>query len=127
MTDDDEFAELFRSLPSRGSSGTSWRDVAVELEGLGRTFGDVLRTAWQRSDDDPIVRQLRESVEDAIGQLDRATAESPETRDAREQLQRLVEAIRTAAERAGEEMRPELLAILRRANTELRRVTGVDD
>ena len=125
MTDDD-FAELFKSLPGRGR-GSSWREVGAEFEALGKTLGDVLRNAWQRSDDDPFVQQMRESVEAAIDQLDRATAESPETREARDQLGRLAEAIRSAAERAGDEVRPELLALLRRANTELRRVTGLDD
>lgn len=127
MTDDD-FAELFKSLPRRGTSGgTSWRDVGDELAALGKTFGDVLRATWQRSSDEPFMRDLRESVEDAIGQLDRATAESDEAREARDQLVRLAEAIRSAAERAGDEVRPELLTLLRRTNTELRRITGVDD
>ena len=42
--DDDDFAELFKKLPSR----SSWHDVASEFEALGKTLGDALRTAWQR-------------------------------------------------------------------------------
>ena len=120
MTDDD-FAELFKSLPPRGSGGTSWRDVAAEFETLGKTFGDVLRTAWQRSESEPFVSQMRESIEDAIGRLDRAAADNAETREARDQLMGLVDTIRTAAERAGEDLRPELIDLLRRANSELQR------
>lgn len=125
MTDDD-FAELFKKLPPR-SRETSWQDVASELGALGRTFGDVLRTAWDRSDSDPMVQTLRESVESAIGDLNGAAEGSAETRQARDQLVKLVESIRSAMEKAGEEVRPELVTLLRQANTELRKITGVDD
>jgi hypothetical protein len=123
---DDDFAELFKKLPS-SSSGTSWQDVRAELTLLGKTVGDVLRTAWERSESEPIVRQMRESVESAIADLDHAAEGSPETRQARDQLMRLAEAIRSAAETAGEQVRPELLSLLRQANGELRRFTDVDD
>ena len=120
---DDDFAELFRRLPGRESS---WREVGAELEALAGTLGDVLREAWRRSDNDPLVRQMRESVEDAIDRLGRASEGSSETREARDQLFKLAEAIRSAAEQAGEQIRPELLALLRRANSELRRYTDAD-
>jgi hypothetical protein len=126
MTDDD-FAELFKRLPGRNSGGSSWRDVGAELEALGRTFGDMLRAAWQESENDPVMRQMRSSVEDAIDRLGRSAEDNAETREAREQLVRLAEAIRSAAERAGDELRPELLALLRRANSELRRYANLDD
>jgi hypothetical protein len=125
MTDDD-FAELFKKLPP-SSRETSWQDVASELGALGRTFGDVLRTAWQRSDSDPMVQTLRESVESAIGDLNGAAEGSAETRQARDQLVKLVESIRGAMDKASEEVRPELVTLLRQANKELRKITGVDD
>ena len=124
---DDDFAELFRKLPSGSSSGTSWQDVGAELGALGKTFGDVLRTAWQRSESDPLVRDMRESVEAAIGDLNNATSGNAETREAREQLARLVESIRGALSQAGDEMRPELVTLLRQANRELRRFTALDE
>ena len=125
---DDDFAELFRKLPSSGSSsGTSWQDVGAELGALGKTFGDGLRTAWQRSESDPMVRDMRDSVEAAIGDLDKATSSNAETREAREQLTRLVESIRSAMSQASDEMRPELVTLLRQANRELRRLTALDD
>src|SRR4051794_35186601 len=112
---DDDFAELFKKLPP-SSRETSWQDVASELGAIGRTFGDVLRTAWERSDSDPMVQTLRESVESAIGDLNGAAEGSAETRQARDQLLKLVESIRSAMEKAGEEVRPELVTLLRQAN-----------
>ena len=93
---------------------------------MGKTLGDVLQSAWQRSDSEPFVSQMRESIDDAIERLDRAAADNTETREARDQLVRLAEAVRSAAERAGDEVRPELLSLLRTANAELRRFGGLD-
>ena len=46
---------------------------------------------------------------------------------AREQLSRVAESIRQATERASQELRPELIKLLRQANAELRRFTGTDN
>ncbi len=82
--DDDDFAELFKKLPSRPSSGTSWHDVAAEFQALGKTLG------------------------------------TPEAEQARDQFVRLTESIRAAAERAGDELRPELVTLLRQASASVR-------
>ena len=124
MHDDDEYAELFKKLPGESSSGSSWRDVAAEFEALGKTVGEVLRGAWQGSNGDEGLGQLRSAFESVAEDLNKAAEGTPETQQAREQLMRLVEAIREAAQRAGEEVRPELISLLRQANAELRKVTG---
>jgi hypothetical protein len=124
---DDDFAELFKKLPSRSSGGTSWRDVAAEFEALGKSFGDMLRGARQRGDADTGLRQLRDSLQSMILELNRAVDGTPEAQLAREQLERLIESIRAAATRAGDEVRPELLSMLRQANAELRRLSRLDD
>jgi hypothetical protein len=124
---DDDFAELFKKLPSKPSAETSWQDVAAVFEALGRTFGDVLRGAWRRQDDDAGLRQLRESLQSMVRDLNQAVDGTPEAQLARDQIVRLTETIRTAAERAGNEVRPELLGLLRQANAELRRLTRVDE
>ena len=49
---DDEYAELFKKLPGKRSNEATWQDVAAELGALGRTFGDVVRNAWQGQDTD---------------------------------------------------------------------------
>jgi hypothetical protein len=126
IEDDDEFAELFKKLPSGPSSGTSWEDVAAELGALGGTLGDLLRTAWQRSEGDTLIGGLRESLSSIVEDVNRATEGSPETQRARNELTRLVESIRAAAIQSGNEMRPELLNLLREANAQLRRL-GRDD
>lgn len=123
---DDDFAELFKKFPSGRSAGTSWQDVAAEFAALTSTVGDVLRNAWQRQDDDPGVVRLRESLQGMIGNLNRAVEGTPEAAEARDQLVNLTEAIRATAERASEELRPELVTMLRQANAELRRVTHLD-
>jgi hypothetical protein len=59
--------------------------------------------------------------------VNQAADGTPESREARDQLTRLTESIRAAVERAGEEVRPELLSLLREANAGLRRVTRLDE
>jgi ElaB/YqjD/DUF883 family membrane-anchored ribosome-binding protein len=123
---DDDFAELFKKLPSKPSTETSWQDVAAEFEALGKTIGDVLRGAWQRQDDDVGVQRLRESLQSMVKDLNQAVDGTPEAQQARDQIGRLAETIRTTAEQAGNEVRPELLGLLRQANAELRRLTRLD-
>lgn len=125
--DDDDFAELFKKLPGRQSTGTSWQDVATEFEALGRTLGDVLRGVWRGQDDAAGLGRLREALDVLLLELNRSVEGTPEARQAREQVVRLAESIRSAAERAGEEVRPELLSMLRQANAELRRRAGLED
>jgi hypothetical protein len=125
--DDDDFAELFKKLPSRESTGTSWQDVGAEFEALGKTLADALRGAWQRQDTDARLGGLGELLGSMIQDVNRAIDGTPEAQQARDQLVRLTESIRAAAERAGDEVRPELLAMLRQANAELRRRTRLDE
>ena len=125
--DDDDFAQLFKQLPSRASTGTSWQDLTAEFEALGKTLCDVLSSTWQRQDDAPGLGRLRESLEVLIQDVNRSIDGTPEGRQARDQLIRLTGSIRAAAERAGDELRPELVSLLRQANTELRRFTRLDE
>ena len=125
---DDDFAELFK--PQKPTPETSWEDVAREFQLLGSTLGGAVRAAWQRQDSPERVRELQESLESIVAEVNRAVNEgiaTPEAQQARAQLTRLTESIRTAAERTTEELRPELVALLRQANAELRRLTGQDD
>jgi hypothetical protein len=125
--DDDDFAELFKKQPNASSSGTSWQDVASEFEALGKTLGDMLRGAWQGQDNDAGLGHLRDALDSMIGELNRAVDGTPEAQQARDQLVHLTESIRAAAARAGDEMRPELVSLLRQANAELRRLTHLDE
>jgi hypothetical protein len=125
--DDEDFAELFKKPPDKSSSGTTWQDVTAELEALGKSFGDVLRNAWQGQDTDAGLAQLRTSLESMVQDLNRAIDGTPEAGQARDQLVQLAETIRAKAEQATDELRPELLAMLRQANAELRRLTRLDD
>jgi hypothetical protein len=124
---DDDFAELFKKLGSKPSSGTSWQDVAAEFDALGKTLGDVVRDAWQRQDNDAALGRLRDSLRSIVEELNRAVDGTPEAQQARDQFAHLTESIRAAAERAGDELRPELLSVLRQANSELRRHTRLED
>jgi ElaB/YqjD/DUF883 family membrane-anchored ribosome-binding protein len=125
--DDDDFAELFKKLPSRPSTGTSWQDVAAEFEALGKTLGDVLHGVWERQDSDAGLGRLRDSLQSMIQELNRAVEGTPEAQQARDQLVHVTESIRAAAERASDELRPELVSMLRQANAELRRLTRLDE
>src|SRR5262249_22214902 len=127
IDDDDEYAELFKKLPSGSASRTSWRDVAAEFEALGGTLGDMLRSAWRQSDGDALVRGLRASLGSILDDVNRAAGGTAEGERARDELARLVESIRAAAAQAGDEVRPELLNLLRQANAELRRVSHLDE
>ena len=124
---DDDFAELFKKLGSGPSTGTSWHDVGSEFEALGKTLADALRDAWQRQDTQASLGPLRDALVSMISQVDRAFDGTPEAQQAREQLVRLTESIRTAVARAGDEVRPELLSMLRQANAELRRLTRLEE
>ena len=124
---DDDFAELFKKLPNSRSTGTSWADVAAEFEALGKTLDDVLRGVWRGQETDAGLGRLRDSLESMIQELNHAIDGSPEAQQARDQLAQLTQSIRAAAERAGNEVRPELLTILRQANAELRRRARLDE
>src|SRR5438105_3986539 len=126
MTDDD-FAELFRKLPGKSPTGASWQDVAAEFAALGKTFGDVLRSAWEREGDDAGLAGLRDSLQSMLQEVNRTVDGTPEAQQARDQLAQLTDSIRAAAERANEKLPPELVSLLRQANTELRRVTRLDE
>ena len=62
-----------------------------------------------------------------MADLNRAVEGTPEAQQAREQFVHLTESIRAAAERTSDELRPELLKMLRQANAELRRLTLPDE
>jgi hypothetical protein len=124
---DDDFAELFKRLSSGRSSGTSWQDVANEFEALSRTVGDIVRGAWQRQTADSGIGRLRDMLSSAIRELDQAVEGTPEAQQARVQFARVVESLRAAADRAGDELRPELSRMLRQANAELRRRSHLDE
>lgn len=123
---DDDFAELFKRLSSGQSAGTSWQEVAAEFEALTRTVGDVMRGAWQRQNPDSGVGRLRDMLASAVQELNGAVEGTPEAQQAREQFARVTDSLRAAADRAGDELRPELLRMLRQANAELRRRSGLD-
>jgi len=123
---DDEYAELFKKLPPKSSSSNSWQDVATEFENLGRTFADVIRQAWRQSDGETTLNQLRDGLQSVIDSVQRHTDGSPETAQARDQLVRLVESIREAVTQASDEVRPELVTLLRQANAELRKLGQID-
>jgi hypothetical protein len=59
--------------------------------------------------------------------VNRAAGGTAEQQQARDELTKLVESIRAAAAQAGDELRPELLKLLRQANAELRRVMHLDE
>jgi hypothetical protein len=124
---DDEYAELFK--PRKPSADTSWDDVAREFQLLGKTLGDAVWAAWGGQDGQTRVRELEKSLQSIVDEVSRAVDQgiaTPEAQQARQQLGRLIESIRVATERTTEELRPELLALLRQANAELRRLTGQD-
>lgn len=121
--DDDDFAELFKKLPSR----SSWHDVASEFEALGKTLGDALRTAWQRQANDVGLDRARETLRALIDDVNRAVEGTPEAQHARDRLVQLTDSIRAAAERTTDDLRPELLSMLRQANAELRRLARLDE
>ncbi len=115
---DDDFAELFKQLKSGQSAGATWQDVRSELEALGRTLGDAFRLG-------PTLQQLREMLDSATADWNTAVEGTPEAQQAREQFMRVTESLNAAFERAGEQMRPELVRLLRQANAEIRRRSGL--
>ena len=80
---DDDFAELFKKLSSGQSTGTSWQDVANELEALGRTVGEVLQRAWHGADTQSGISQLRDVVTSAVDDLNHTVDGTPEAAQAR--------------------------------------------
>jgi hypothetical protein len=127
--DDDDFAELFRT-PYRPKSDASWDDVGREFQNLGKTLGSAFRAAWERQPNHERVRELQDSLQAVMDEVTHALDQgigTPEAEQARDQVARLAETIRGAAERSTQEFRPELLRLLREANAELRRLTGTDE
>ena len=123
---DDDFDELLRQLSSGRSTSSSWQDVRAEVQALGNTLGDVFRMAWRSQDADSALSRLRQLLSSATQELNETVDGTPEAQQARDQLVRVADSLRQAAERAGDEVRPELLRMLRQANVELRRRSGLD-
>lgn len=123
---DEDFAELFKKLTSGESTSATWQDIAAELEALGRTVSEVLRRAWTDADTGNGLARLSEVVSAAVDELNRAVDGTPEAAQARDQLVELRDNLRTAVDRASSELRPELLNMLRQANAELRRRSGLE-
>lgn len=124
---DDEFAELFKKLSSGQSTGSTWQDVLAEFATLGNTLSEVLQRAWQGADTASGMGRLREVVSEAADDLNHAVDGSPEAAQARDQLLELRDTLRAAVERASNDVRPELLKLLRQANAELRRRSGLNE
>jgi ElaB/YqjD/DUF883 family membrane-anchored ribosome-binding protein len=124
---DDDFAELFKKLSSGDSTSTTWQDVVAELEALGRTVSEVLRRALDGTDSGMGTGRLRDVVAAAVDELNHAVDGTPEAAQAREQLMEIRDNLRAAVERATNDLRPELLRLLREANSELRRRSGLED
>ena len=125
---DDDFAELFKQLNGGQSSGsgTSWQDVRAELGALGRTLGVVFRAAIETPETEAALARLRELLNTATQEWNSSVEGTPEAQQARERLTSLADSLSAAAERAGEQVRPELLRLLRQANAELKRRSGLD-
>jgi hypothetical protein len=125
---DDDFAELFKQLNGGQSSGsgTSWQDVRAELGALGRTLGVVFRAAIETPETEAALARLRELLHTATQEWNSSVEGTPEAQQARERLTSLADSLSAAAERAGEQVRPELLRLLRQANAELKRRSGLD-
>jgi hypothetical protein len=124
---DDDFDELLRQLTSGQSTESTWQDVRVELEALARNLGDVLQAAWRSQDGDSTLARLQEMFFSATQQLNDTVDGTPEAQQARDQLSHLSDSLSSAVERAGDQVRPELLRMLRQANAELRRHANPDD
>jgi hypothetical protein len=124
---DDEFAELFKQLSSGQSTSGSWQDVRAELESLASTIGDVFRLAWQSSEMELALIQLRELFASATMEWNQAVDGTPEAQQARDQFVRLTDSLSSTVERAGDQVRPELLRMLRQANAEIRRRSGLHE
>src|SRR5258708_32154602 len=123
----DDYAELFK--PYKPTAEASWDDVVREFQLLGKTLADAVWAAWGGQDGRERVRELQNSLQSIIDEVNRAVDQgiaTPEAQQARAPLTRLTESIRVATERTTEELRPELLALLRQANAELRRLTAQD-
>jgi hypothetical protein len=124
---DDDFDELLRQLTSGQSTESTWQDVRLELEALARNLGDVLQAAWRSQSGDATLARLQEMIFSATQQMNDAVEGTPEARQAREQLTHLSDSLNSAIEHAGDQVRPELLRMLRQANAELRRRANPDD
>jgi len=118
---DDDFDELLRQLTGGQSTESTWQDVRVELETLARNLNDVLQMAWRGQNGDSTLARLQEMFFSATQQLNDAVDGTPEAQQARDQLSGLANSLNSAIERAGDQVRPELLKMLRQANAELRK------
>jgi len=118
---DDDFDELLKQLTGGQSTESTWNDVRVELEALARNLGDVLQAAWRGQNGDSTLARLQEMFFAATQQLNDAVDGTPEAQQARDQLAHLANSLNSAIERAGDQVRPELLRMLRQANSELRK------
>ncbi|MGD2104105.1 MAG: hypothetical protein PVJ55_03185 [Anaerolineae bacterium] len=106
------------------SAEDAWREVGRQFEALGESLSTAFRAAWEREETQQHVRSMQAGLEKLVDRVDRAVKEAAESREGRRlraEAEQTAESLRHAGEQTWQEVRPELLNALTKANAELQR------
>lgn len=111
-----------RSAAQEQPPEEAWREVGRQFEALGDSLSEAFRTAWESEQTQQHVRSMRDGLERMVDRVDRAVKEASESEQGkrlRTEAEKTAESLRRAGRRTWEDVRPELLSALKRANAEL--------
>ncbi len=104
------------------STAESWQEVGRQFEALGKSLAAAFRTAWQSNESRQNLEKMKSGMEQMARDVNdavKASADTPEAKQAREHMKQAAAAARDASKQALADVRPQLLEGLKRANAEL--------
>lgn len=106
------------------SAEEAWREVGQQFETLGESLSTAFRAAWESEETQQHVQSMQSGLEKLVDRVDRAVKEAGESEKGqriRAEAQKTAESLRYAGEQTWEDVRPQLLNALTKANAELER------
>ncbi len=108
-----------------GQSAEAWREVGKQFEVLGQTLAEAVRTSWYSEDNRKRLQEMQGGLESMAKQVTTAIKESaanPNAEQAKTQVKRTAETMRSAGEQTVQEIRPHLVNALHLLNEELEKL-----
>mgnify|MGYP006309359165 CR=1 FL=1 len=106
------------------TTADSWGEVGRQFETLGESLSRAFRAAWEREETQQHMQSMQDGLERMMKRIDQAVKEARESQQGqklRAEAEQTAESLRKAGEQTWQEARPQLLAALKKANTELQR------
>lgn len=115
-------------LPGTETGETSKSDIAAEFSALGKNLKEVFQTAWESEERKKIQREIETALSEVINSLNQTATEFKES-PAGQRLKTDVDDLRSRVQtgEVGSQIRAELLAVLRKVNSDLEKAASPKD